>query len=253
MAREDLPKLADFLKERAMKHHPIQWHFIYWILPVLCLLSIFCTLWIGQYAIDVWVISPRGFLENIPSVFLAVAIGYAIATLRHPHLATDPSLKYWIIVFIIACVYFSGEDTNWGQYWFNLDVPNYFLEHNKEKEINLHNMSSWFNQKPRIITDIWAIVACALVPLGWNWPKKATARFIPPILWPHTKDFLFVVFLAILAEVVDKLEDARLVDFGTIFFYIRQSELQEMIVAYLILLYIRDLYKRVKALKPTNA
>jgi hypothetical protein len=217
--------------------------FIFWLFPLLCVASIFAPLLIGPKAVYWWAVSPRGFLENSPTLFLFIGVCHCISMLCRKDVWRDKSVRGWIIAFILASIYFSGEDLNWGQYWLNLDVPQYFVENNGEPEINLHNMTTWLNQKPRLIMQIWAIIACVLVPMGWEWPKKITRTFVPPVFWPHTKNFLFTVGLALIVGLLDKIDPVSIPlreNTG-----IRFSEIQEMLMAYLMMLYAADLKNRI--------
>lgn len=225
-----------------MKNKPLVWHFIYWLLPTLCIASVFIARAISPEVSYAWIVSPHGFLENGPTIFLIAAVVYMVQAFRKPGVWEDYSIRGWMLLFILAAVYFSGEDLNWGQYWFNWDVPQYFLENNKEQETNLHNMSTWFNQKPRLVMLVWALVACALVPLGWEWPKQKLSRIVPDVLWPKTRDFLFVVIVAGLFQAAENYEQAVLKD--NLFGDIRFSELQELLLAYLMMLYALHLRDR---------
>jgi hypothetical protein len=224
------------------------WHFLTWIFPTICVASVFVTIAISPEAIDAWVVSPHGFLENSPSAFLIIGICFCVSMLRKDHVWDDKTLRFWLFAFIAASVYFGGEDENWSEYWFNWDTPQYFLENNKEQETNIHNMSTWFNQKPRLAMDIWALVACMLVPLGWTWPKRATAKFVPAVFWPQTTSFIFVVVLCFMIEIADQFDNLIFPPDGLqAATGIRLSEVQEMTLAYLMLLYAMDLHKRLTA------
>lgn len=218
-------------------------HIVHWGFPLFCVATLYMAYLMGPDALQRWVISPYGFLENIPSIFLLIAIGYCISMLRWPHVRAERALVVWLLAYIVAAIYFGGEDENWGQYWLNINVPEYFLEHNKERELNLHNMSSWFNQKPRLIMELWAIVACLLVPLGWTWPKRATARFVPEILWPTTRRFIPLISLVLALDLFGKWEK-RYTYMGLDSMDIRVSEIQEMLLAYLMVLYALHLWQR---------
>src|SRR5690606_6041111 len=131
--------------------------------------------------------------------------------------------------------YFLGEDLNWGQYIFGWQPAEFFIEHNKEAETNLHNMSTWFNQKPRLAVQLWILIAGFLVQLGWRWPRRTTANFVPAILWPGRE----TVLLVLLAAILPAFEWIAIAMFGPGLGGVpmRFSEIQEFFFAWFFLLY----------------
>jgi hypothetical protein len=80
---------------------------------------------------------------------------------RLPH----PILGYWVLACTLACLYFAGEEASWGQWYFRWDTPEFLARLNAQGETNLHNMSSWLNQKPRALVELFIVVVGVLVPL----------------------------------------------------------------------------------------
>lgn len=233
-----------------------------WGLPVLSILLIALVSQAPREAVEAIVISPFGITENLPTLFLAFGVAYAVAIFRLPHAR---ALRGWMIAFIIALIFFAGEDQNWFQYWLGAEVPPYFLEHNKEQEINLHNISSWFNQKPRLLVEIWALIGCVLIPLGYCAViRRKTAGFIPDALWPDRRVVPIAAFSLILSTMrsvakalditPDPVNPAGVYDFMTEAFPgVRLSEMEEIGFAYLMLLFVALLYGQLtskKAAKP---
>ena len=83
---------------------------------------------------------------------------------------------YWLLAWILACIYFAGEEISWGQWYFEWETPQAFSEINDQNETNLHNMSTWFDQKPRALVELWIFVAGLLLPLLNLILKKETPR-----------------------------------------------------------------------------
>lgn len=238
-----------------------------WGIPVFSMLAIIVASQMSLDVVDAVIVSPFGFSENVPTLFIIVGVAYAIAIMRLPNIG---KLKGWMVVYALALVFFAGEDQNWFQYWLGTEVPNYFLVHNKEQETNLHNMSTWFNQKPRLLVEIWVLVACILVPMGWwTWPKKATEKWVPAALWPDKRVVALGIFTLVvgqlrrvfkyLAELGVTLPDMTLSDghyvMNEAFPGVRLSELEEVGFAYLMALFAALLYgqlvsKSAKKAKP---
>jgi lysylphosphatidylglycerol synthetase-like protein (DUF2156 family) len=71
-------------------------------------------------------------------IFAAAVIG-ALALFRSAR-PLDWTLKVWLALFVAAMIFFVGEDLNWGQHYLGRTPSDFFLEHNREQESNLHNM-----------------------------------------------------------------------------------------------------------------
>lgn len=250
--------MGTYIQVNTLRRIAPKW-LLYWGIPLLSVISILIASQLGAQAVWQYIVSPFGFSENIPTVFLAIAVGYGIAVLRLPGVAQYDAphsyFKAWIVIFIIACVFFAGEDQNWFQYWLDRDVPEWFIENNKEHETNLHNINGWFNQKPRLMTEIWSWVACILVPLGWSWPRKVTKSFVPEVFWPDRRVLVLGV-LSVGSGILNRFDKNFNHPFENFFTGARTSELQEIFYAYLMMLFMALLYYRLrdaKAAKPKKA
>ncbi len=195
--------------------------------------------------VEYWVLKSQiGVLESLTGGLALAASIVALATFFHPAIRHDWKLRIWIFLLFLATLYFAGEDLNWGQYYFGWDAPQYFQEHNREQETNLHNMSPWLNQKPRLVFEFWLLIAGILVPLGWRLPQQLTRRFISSELWPDGR-LIVPAMLAFLLKVPDWfkwIEIVPQVSLSTI----RWSEVQELYFAYCMLLYAHLVFDRIR-------
>jgi hypothetical protein len=232
--------------------HRLPTWLLHWGIPLIGVLSILIASHMGETAEQDYIVSPFGFVENVPTIFLLIAIFYVIKIIRLPQINQRGALKYWLFVYMMACIYFAGEDQNWFQYWLGIEPPEYFLEHNKEHETNLHNMSTWFNQKPRILIELWAWVACILVPLGWNWPRKVTVKFVPDALWPDRR-IVAAAALTMGIGILSRINDNSGGSIESHFPGVRLSELQEIFYAYLMVLYAAFMFYRLNSEKPKRS
>jgi hypothetical protein len=237
---------ARSLDERALDTHwPLRSWFLYVLLPLLTLAAVLAAAHIGG-SVRYWTLGSRvGVMESLTGA-LALAAGIvSLFAFFQPTIRRDWKVRTWLFAFFIAMVYFAGEDLNWGQYYFGWASPEYFQLHNKENETNLHNMSHWFNQKPRQVLQLWLVVACILVPLGWSLPKRLTARFVPAMFWPDAR-LVLIAALAMLIEVVDLLSKS-----GFIPRTLRWSEVQEIYFVYACLFYAILMLARVRRREDT--
>jgi hypothetical protein len=74
---------------------------------------------------------------------------------------------------------------SWGQHFFNWSTPEYWAAINRQDETNLHNVSPWFNQRPRLVLEIGVFVGAIVLPL-WQLAKgpftqPLLALFVPPV------------------------------------------------------------------------
>lgn len=222
-------------------------HMLYWFLPILLASTFFASYAMGPQAYDIWVLHPMGFTEGYIGGLLLVTVFTGIYICSRPAIWQNKSIRWWLLLYVVAVLFFLGEDQNWGQYYreryFGYEVPEYFLENNKERETNLHNMNSWFNEKPRILVTIWVFIAGLAVPLGWKWPVEKTKKFVPAIFWPDSR----ILPLAILAMVARWPERLKYLIPGFDAKAIRYSEVQESFFAFFMLMFIVQVYQRALA------
>lgn len=217
-----------------------------WAAPLLAPVLILLAWSAGPEAFNIWVSSDTSVYEHAVGFVLLLSLLMGVYIMLTRDLKPFPGLRPWLIAWCLGVGYFLGEDMNWGQHLLGWQAEGFFAS-NKEAETNLHNMSPWFNQKPRILVQAWVLVVGFLVPLGWRWPQRATAKFVPAQLWPGRR----TMWLALGASVIPVLEwIVRAVagpDQGGI--PIRFSEVQEFFFAWFFMLYAIDLSDR---LQPTK-
>lgn len=226
---------------------PGEW-LLYAVVPLLLLVALLAAKYAGGAAVDYWVFeSPIGVLESgVGGLAIAAAVVTLVAFFQ-PAIRHNWIVRGWLLAFVVAMVYFAGEDLNWGQYYFGWVPPDYFLTHNKEQETNLHNINSWFNQKPRLVVELWLVVACIAVPLGWQLPRRLTQRFLPAMFWPDRR-LVLIAALALLVLATDWLSKR-----GLLPRLLRWSEVEEVYFAYGWLIYSVMVLGRVRSPRWTGA
>lgn len=107
-----------------------------------------------------------GLVENLTVIFLLPGIiaGLYAFTLQR-RLMQPGWAAYWLLAWILACIYFAGEEISWGQWYFGWDTPEAFSRINDQNEMNLHNTSTWFDQKPRALVELWIFLGGLLLPV----------------------------------------------------------------------------------------
>jgi len=187
-----------------------------------------------------------GVIENLTVVILIPAIlvvGYLLTMRAY---FPNPWLTAWFAGLGLACVYFAGEEASWGQHWFGWDTPEGVKEFNDQGETNLHNTSSWFDQKPRLIVEISALIGGFILPLV---RRHRGVNLVPGswqyLFWPSWV-CLPVSLIVGLIKIPDRLFGSAGIPYP---FNIRVSETQELYVALAFLIYFASVAVRVRRQK----
>lgn len=148
-------------------------------------------------------------------------------------------LVAWAGLAALCCFYVAGEEISWGQHILNWSTPEYWSGINDQNETNLHNTSSWLDQKPRLILLIGIITGGLLIPFlqkfkrAWV-PEKFSVIYPPAILGVTAFFVIGVKLTALITKIVT----------GAPFFE-RASEVEELYMFYFVLLYMIVLSRRV--------
>ena len=92
-------------------------------------------------------------------------------------------LRWGLLGWVAACFYFAGEECSWGQWYFGWGTPEVIAEVNAQGETNLHNTSSWLNQKPRAAIELFIIVGGFLAPVMLLLAKRSEPNPREPLAW----------------------------------------------------------------------
>ncbi len=185
-----------------------------------------------------------GIAENGILVVLLPGIIAGIAIFWHHRDQLPLWLVGWLSGWTLACVYFAGEEASWGQHYFRWMTPESLQNFNDQHETNLHNTSTWLDQKPRALVELWMVFAGLLVPL--------IRRFWPTVLWanhdwsrwfwptaigiPAVVAFLFSLVVGLIAK---KTGRSDLHQLGS-------NELREFYIAFFLSGYFLSLWYRLR-------
>lgn len=186
-----------------------------------------------------------GIAEQGTVLVLLFGIAAGVAVLRHYCRELPLWFVGWLAGWVLACIYFAGEEASWGQHYFRWATPEALHGLNDQNETNLHNIGTWLDQKPRTLVELWMIFAGFIVPLvhrfkpqalyaerpwgRWFWP---TGFAIPTVL-----AFLFASGVSLVAK---KTGNAELMRLGS-------NELREFYVAFFLSCYQIALWLRLRA------
>ncbi len=220
---------------------PPRWLWL-WFPPLLLLLELGVRI-CDEAAYTRWFDSELGVVELATPLASCSAIAAGIAALRYADRLPAWWLRGWVLVVTLASLYLTGEELSWGQHLFGWTTPESLLSVNDQGETNLHNISSWFDQKPRLLLELFVLyggIIRVLVrrgdPRGDDWRSW---------FWPGYI-VLPTAVLAILVRVPDRLEDWF--GLGPLPFAIRWSEPQEYYFALFLFLYLLSIGHRARGM-----
>lgn len=178
--------------------------------------------------------SEGGPIETIQFLFIALASVLALVLVFR---ADGIFLKGWFSLFLAGSVYIAGEEISWGQHIFEWYTPEFWSQINDQNETNLHNTSSWLDQKPRLLLFIGIVAGGLLVPLLRRYrpsllPKKFAVLYPQGYMWVTALGVLIPYLAQEIAETV----------FGASLSH-RVSEVQELYMYFFILLYMYGFVK----------
>lgn len=219
-------------------------HWAWLWFPPLLLLIILPVRVLDPAGYSQWVDGELGLIElATPVLSLAGAVFGCRAALALWRGGVD-RLFLWALLMTAACVYFAGEELSWGQHLFGWSTPEALGELNDQNETNLHNMSSWLDQKPRLLLELWVLIGGLIMPLvGFRQLRPLVRDDMPSWFWP-TFDCMPTALLAILVRLPERLKD--LAGLESLPYELRYSEPQEYYFALFLLLYLAALNARVR-------
>jgi hypothetical protein len=182
--------------------------------------------------------SENGPHELLQSLYIGFAFFLGLWILTKIDWKTQKEIGAVVVIAALGSLYISSEEISWGQHVLNWSTPDYWSNINDQNETNLHNTSSWLDQKPRLLLFGGIVAAGLLVPLlrrfKAEWLPTRFAAFYP-------SDVLAVTALGVLLPYATQEIAEHFFEGGV---FARVSEVQEVYMYYFVALYLWDLYKR---------
>lgn len=214
----------------------------WWLwLPVAVVLALFAWPQAFPASYRVWIGGERGALELLHVLIPLASLVLAGRMLFLAQVRRQPLLWAWLALAALGSLYIAGEEASWGQHYLGWATPEGWQGLNDQNETNLHNTSSWLDQKPRTLLELGVIIGGIVIPLAaLRWPAIRRARLaiiLPPFLCLPS---------AVIAEAVRMSGRALSVLAPGTTLFERASEVQELYFYLFILLYLIMLRRRLR-------
>lgn len=183
-----------------------------------------------------WIYAENGPYEIVQFFILLGAVALAAVTLCKMDRG-HVWLTGWIALATLCCLYVAGEEVSWGQHFLNWNTPEYWSTVNDQNETNLHNTSSWLDQKPRLILELGIYGGGLILPFLRRYkPQWVPARF--EIIYPSSR-LTVVAAMCLVIRLADMVGDfTHSPIFG------RAAEIEETYLFYFVTLYLADMKAR---------
>lgn len=199
-----------------------------------------------------WFEGEKGVIEIAQLLPPAAALAVVTSMLRDHRTAGESGLRRWLAILAIVCVYILGEEISWGQHFLGWGTPDWLSEVNRQQETNLHNTTTWLNEKPRALFEVAVIVGGILHPVlllsrgrgiverpWWLAPSVACLpSAILAELWRLPERLFEREWVQ--STIASPEAAARVLEF------VRYSEMQELYFYYFILVYVLSIRRRLR-------
>lgn len=187
-----------------------------------------------------YLVSENGIVEILQALIMAVGAALALINLRRVNRRKQRWLSAWFGVALLGCIYVTGEEISWGQHLLGWGTPEYWQAINDQRETNLHNVSSWLDQKPRLLMEIGVILGGLILPALLRRTPEAFPHWLKIIAPPATLGITAAAFLFV--KIFDKIGD-----YSNFRLFGRPSEITEFYIFYFIVLYLWAMHRRLAA------
>lgn len=211
-------------------------------MPIAVMIIVWAIGKIDEDFYQTYIGTESGLLEFSHIAIPLLSAYVCIRILSMPAARADRLVFAWILLALAGNIYLAGEEASWGQHVGGWLTPDFWQGLNDQGETNLHNTSSWLDQKPRTLLEIGIIVGGIIIPLlALKDPRIRSGRFaifLPPLAC------LPIGVLAEFSRVWERLYKNDIIDFEV---FVRASELQEFYFALFIFVYLLVFRQRLAA------
>ena len=162
--RPSMDQTANILDTDQTAQIPLsRWWWLY--LPVATFVVLFLLFQFTPVLFGGWFDGEQGVLEIAQFLTLVAATVMGLRIVVHPRTRQTPWLLGWAVLATLGVGYTAGEETSWAQHFVGWGTPEWRADLNDQGETNLHNISSWLDQKPRAILEAGVVIGGIVLPL----------------------------------------------------------------------------------------
>ena len=215
---------------------------VWLVLPIAILIVPYLSRLAGVDS-DLHLYGENGWIEALTVVFLLVAILFGIIFLILSKIPSHGWMQWWMALLVLGSLYFAGEELSWGQHIFGWETSEYWQTLNDQGETNLHNTSPLFDQIPRTLLSIAALVGGVLAPLYLYLTKQQLGvTSVHYWLWP-TYTCLPAALFSLLVSWHEKMY--RILEIKIpIVLDVSAGEIKESFLALFIMVYVLSIWCR---------
>jgi hypothetical protein len=183
-----------------------------------------------------------GPVEDGQALIMFMAFGLGLRLLYLPRGTYPQWARVFFTLGVVASLYIALEEISYGQRIFGWVTPQAWDVVNDQQETNLHNTSSWLDQKPRLLLELGVIIGGLIIPALRRWgPRLLPGKFA--VVYPANG-----LWLTALIELVIHLYDKGTAAIGREdwFVFDRGSEMQETYLFWFVLFYFIFKYRELK-------
>jgi len=191
---------------------------------------------------DTYMYGEKGIIENLTVVFLFVAIIATILFLK-TNATNFKFLSIWMVIFLLGAIYYAGEEISWGQHYFGWGTPEQWTEFNDQQETNLHNTAAIFDQIPRTLLSLAALIGGVCIPIYRRYKRHIPSKeaFYDWLL--PTYVCLPAALLSLLVSWHEKIYEALSISIPAVL-DIRAGETKECLLALFMMMYALSIWYR---------
>lgn len=216
-------------------------------LPFLLVLAQFSIHALNPGFYNVWVDGERGAVELLTPLGLIPGVIAGVFILRWLGRLPSRKLQIWVVLATLGTLYFAGEELSWGQWLWNWDTPEAWSKLNDQNETNLHNTSSWLDQKPRLVLELWALAGGVMYLVRRGQGTHIELTDSSNGYWP-TAAAALTGLLSAIVMLVERVKDW----FGWVVpqaINLRVTETQELVLGFFLSFYLISIAIRLKSLR----
>ncbi len=139
----------------------------------------------------------EGTMEKFSSLLLlfsAIILLISITRINREFVSSRTRKKIILSIIVISGILLLiyGEEMSWGQRIFGWESSSVFIEHNYQKEMNIHN---FFNPIFKYIYPMVGMGSFIVLFFIWLFPKKRKSNYFK-LFFPHPSLFFLVFIMA---------------------------------------------------------